>query len=331
LDAGRTLWEEQMPGPNQHADRVYALANEKSGPASSPIAASWRRCLTKHGLAPEADRPPVRLLEREFREVLGRSGHVLEEASPELDWLFGMVGKAGCCLVLTDSDGVVLDRRGMSSEDKDFRDLGLWMGALWSEASVGTNGIGTALVEGRMVTVFRDQHFLAANIGLSCASAPVRDHKGRVIGAIDISTARRDATEMIMPVLAQAVRDSAARIEVNLFRRAYQDARIVLVPTASHGGSALLAVDRDDMVLGATRAARLALKLDEAMIENGTPASDLLNEHQEGEGRDLLEAERAALRRALSRNNNNVSLTAQMLGISRATLHRKINRLGLQH
>ena len=42
-----------------------------------------------------------------------------------------------------------------------------------------------------------------------------------------------------------------------------------------------------------------------------------------------LEAERAALRRALSRNNNNVSLTAQMLGISRATLHRKINRLGL--
>jgi transcriptional regulator of acetoin/glycerol metabolism len=318
-----------MLGQNEHSDRVYTLANEKSGPASSPITASWRRCLTKHGLAPEVARPPVRLTEGEFSETLGRSGDVLEEATTELDWLFGMVGKAGCCLVVTDSDGVVLDRRGVQSEDKEFRDLGLWMGALWSEASVGTNGIGTALAEGRMVTVYRDQHFLSANIGLSCASAPVRDHKGRVVAAIDISTARRDATELIMPVLAQAVRDSASRIEVNLFRRAYRDARIVLVPSTSHAGSALLAVDRDDMVLGATRAARIALKLDDHMIDSGMPAADLLQEQLDIEGRDLLEAERAALRRALSRNNNNVSLTAQMLGISRATLHRKINRLGL--
>ena len=37
----------------------------------------------------------------------------------------------------------------------------------------------------------------------------------------------------------------------------------------------------------------------------------------------------AALRRALSRNNNNVSLTAQMLGISRATLYRRMDQLGL--
>lgn len=318
-----------MLGQNQHADRVYTLANEKSGPASSPIAASWRRCLTKHGLEPDVARPPAQLTEAEFRDTLGRSGHVLEEANAELEWLFGMVGKAGCCLVLTDSDGVVLDRRGVQSEDKDFRDVGLWMGALWSEASVGTNGIGTALAEGRMVTIFRDQHFLSANIGLSCTSAPVRDHKGRIVAAIDVSTARRDANEMIMPVLAQAVRDSASRIEVNLFRRAYSDARIVLVPSNFHAASALLAVDRDDMVLGATRAARLALKLDDQMIDSGMPAADLLNEHLDTDGRDLVEAERAVLRRALARNNNNVSLTAEMLGISRATLHRKINRLGL--
>ena len=102
-----------MLGENQHADRVYALANEKSGPASSPIAASWRRCLTKHGLAPEVAHPPVRLTEDEYRERVDHAGHVVEEATSELDWLFGMVGTAGCCLVFTDSEGVVLDRRGM--------------------------------------------------------------------------------------------------------------------------------------------------------------------------------------------------------------------------
>jgi transcriptional regulator of acetoin/glycerol metabolism len=331
LRIGLALWEEQMVAPNQHSDKVYQLAQEKSAGANSPITASWRRCLTRYGLTPEVNRGPVRLTEQEFQEAFSRSGHLVEEASSELDWLFGMVGKAGCCLVLTDSDGMVLERRGISSEDKDFRDLGLWTGALWSEASAGTNGIGTALADGRMVTIFREQHFLSANIGLSCASAPVRDHKGQIVAAIDISTARRDANEMIMPVLAQAAKDSASRIEVNLFRRAYQNARIVLLNSGCHSGSALLAVDRDDMVLGATRAARLALKLDDHMIADGIPASDLLQEQAETEGRDLLEAERAALRRALSRNNGNVSLTAQMLGISRATLHRKINKLDLHH
>lgn len=318
-----------MLGSNQHADKVYQLTQEKSAGASSPIAASWRRCLTRYGLTPEEKRDPHRLTEAEFQEVLGQSGHVVEEASGELDWLFGMVGRAGCCIVITDSNGVVLDRRGVNGEDKEFRDLGLWTGALWSEASVGTNGIGTALADGRMVTVFRDQHFLSSNIGLSCASAPVRDHVGRIVAAIDISTARRDASEMIMPVLAQAARDTAGRIEVNLFRRAYSRARIVLLDNQSHAGSALLAVDRDDMVLGATRAARLALKIDDAMIQSGIPASDLLSETRDDRSADLLEAERAALRRALARNNGNVSLTAQMLGISRATLHRKINKLNL--
>ncbi len=325
----RTLWEEQMLEQNQHSDKVYALAQEKSAGANSSITASWRRCLTKHGLAPEENRQPFRLTEAEFQAAIGRSGHIVEEAAPELDWLFGMVGKAGCCLVLTDSDGIVLERRGVASEDKEFRDLGLWTGALWSEASVGTNGIGTALADGRSVTVYREQHFLSANIGLSCASAPVRDHRGQIVGAIDISTARRDATELIMPVLAQAAKESASRIEINLFRRAYRSARIVLLHSGIHSGSALLAVDRDDMVLGATRAARLVLKIDDHMIESGIPASDLLHESIEGDGGDLREAERAALRRALSRNNGNVSLTAQMLGISRATLHRKINKLDL--
>ena len=300
-----------------------------AAPERSDMTAMYLERFMNYGLTPEEKRDPHRLTEAEFQDVLGQSGHVVEEAAGELDWLFGMVGKAGCCLVFTDSDGVVLDRRGVSSEDKDFRDLGLWTGALWSEASVGTNGIGTALADGRMITVFREQHFLSANIGLSCASAPVRDHRGQIIGVIDISTARRDATEMIMPVLSQAAKDTASRIEVNLFRRAYATARIVLLNTTNHSGSALLAVDRDDMLLGATRAARLALRIDDTMISQGIPAADVLQEGHEREGRDLLEAERAALRRALSRNNGNISLTAQMLGMSRATLHRKINKLDL--
>ena len=40
-------------------------------------------------------------------------------------------------------------------------------------------------------------------------------------------------------------------------------------------------------------------------------------------------AERSAVQQALARTGGNVSAAAEALGISRATLHRKIARLGL--
>ncbi len=311
-----------------HSDHVHAVAHHVSAAASSPVAASWRRCLTVHGLAPEEARTPLRLSEQEFRYAREKSGYLLEEAQGELDRLFSTVGKAGCCLLLTDENGIALERRGASSDDKDFRGLGLWSGTMWSEASVGTNGIGTAIADERAVVIYRDQHFLSCNTGLSCATAPIRDHRGRITAAIDVSTCRDDAGEMAMMLLSQAVRDAAARIEANLFRRAFSGARILLVPDGK-SSPALLAIDRDDLVLGATRAARLRLNLDDRRIATGVPAADLLNETPAVQGEDLVDAERAALRRVLSRANGNVSLAADTLGISRATLYRKMKRLSV--
>ncbi|HRM69567.1 MAG TPA: hypothetical protein PLO71_09080, partial [Thauera phenylacetica] len=53
---------------------------------------------------------------------------------------------------------------------------------------------------------------------------------------------------------------------------------------------ALLAVDRDDLVLGATRAARQVLGLDDRRIATGVAASDLLQEDRAEDGRDLDDA-----------------------------------------
>ena len=312
-----------------HADQVYASALEKSAAASSPIVASWRRCMTMHRLAPEDIREPWRLTDHEYRRAREQAGQLIGDASDELDRLFLTVGKAGCCLLLTDRDGIALERRGVAGDDKQFHDFGLWTGSVWTEASIGTNGIGTAIADERAVTVFRDQHFYSANTRLSCTTAPIRDHRGQLAAALDISTCRDDVNEMTLSIISQTVRDAAMRIELNLFRSAFAGARFLLVPTENGSTSALLAVDRHDIVLGATRAARHALKLDDRRIDAGIPASDALRETGCAESEDLQAAEAAALRRALSRAHGNVSQTAIALGVSRATLHRKIKKFNL--
>lgn len=316
-----------MRHPFAHADQVYASA--QSSAAGSSVVASWRRCMTMHKLAPEQARLPDRLTEVEFRRARNRASPLVESSTDEIDRLFQTVGKAGCCLLLTDQDGVALERRGTRGDDKDFHQLGLWTGSIWSEASVGTNGIGTALAEERSVAIIRDQHFLSSNIALSCTTSPIRDHLGRLCGALDVSTCREDMDAITLSILQQTVRDSAMRIELNLFRRAYAGARFIMLPTETGATSALLAVDRNDLVLGATRSARAALRLTDERICAGVPAADLLQDGAGPDNEDLQQAERAALKRALSRANGNVSQAAISLGMSRATLHRKMKKLNL--
>jgi transcriptional regulator of acetoin/glycerol metabolism len=282
-----------------------------------------------HQLAPEERRTPLRLMDQEFKRAREQSEQLIANATDELDRLFTTAGKAGCCLLLTDRDGIALERRGAIGDDKEFHDLGLWTGSVWTEASIGTNGIGTALADERSVSIFRDQHFFCSNIKLSCTTSPIRDHRGQLAAALDISTCREDVNEMTLAILTQTVRDAAMRIELNLFRSAFTGARFLMVPAGANSAAALLAVDRHDLVLGATRAARIALQLDDRRIAAGIPAADALHETRMSDDEDLIEAERAALLRALTRSSGNVSQAAIALGMSRATLHRKMKKLNL--
>ncbi len=101
----------------------------------------------------------------------------------------------------------------------------------------------------------------------------------------------------------------------------------MLAPDSDLGLAALLAIGEDDLVLGATAAARAACGITDAMLERDLPAQAILSDDSAGE--DLSQAEPGFSHRALAPSGENVSAAAKALGVSRATLHRKMRRLGL--
>lgn len=311
-----------------HAERISSVVTDPTASGRSALFASWARSMTRYKLDPQDARPPRQLSAADLRLACEEVGPLLGAAEATLDRLFLAVGGAGCCVLFTDRHGVPVDRRGACADDPTFRGWGLWTGAVWSEESEGTNGIGTCLAEDRALIIHRDQHFHARNTGMTCAVAPIHDHRGRLAAAIDVSSCRMDLSDDTCRLIAAAVADAARRIEARHFRAAFAGARIVLAPTADWAAGALLAVGEDDMVIGASHAARVACGITDARIAALLPAQAVLQEAAPGNAA-LSQAERGALATALARASGNVSGAARSLGVSRATLHRKMRRLGL--
>ncbi|SFF99392.1 GAF domain-containing protein [Novosphingobium sp. CF614] len=311
---------------NRHSDKVLDTVQSGNAAALSAVAASWCRSALRHGLDPSAGRQGERLGKAEFGMLREANGELLAAATPVLDGLFGSVGRTGACVILSDIDGIVLEARSSAAEAGLFDAIGLAPAAQWSEAAEGTNGIGTCLVEQRPVTILRGEHFASRNIGVSCMDAPIFDPDGCLVAALDVSSARPEHGEAMAAMIAALVQDAARAIERDYFCRRFAEARIVLAGESRTGGPSLLAVDRDDLVIGATRMARRHLGLGTEARLTSRPLAEVLGT---GPASRFEDGERTVLRQALARSNGNVAAAARLLGIGRATMYRRMERAGM--
>ena len=311
-----------------HADHVRAVALSRSASGQTLLAASWARSLKHYGLTPEARKDTARLDAAALRESRESFGRMLAVSTPVMDRLHAGLGLAGCGVLLCDARGVVLDQRTPAGEDRTFEAAGLCSGAVWSEAAEGTNGIGTCIAEERVVTVFRDQHFRDCNTVMTCMGAPIFDDCGQLAAVLDVSSCRSDLSRALAAIVAQTVAAAARQIESDHFQSVFAKQRIIRGVGDGQRSSVLLAVDADDLVVGATRGARKAYGLGEVGLTSPRPADEILGDASR-RGVGLESAERRELKRAIARANGNMTAAARALGIGRATLYRRARRLGI--
>jgi AraC-like DNA-binding protein/PAS domain-containing protein len=239
------------------------------------VSTSWQRCVSELLINPDSRASPHVATESEvriFREPLAK---IMISAQEEIDRLFAIVRQERYVVLLCNSEGVAIHHRGDEARAEEFRDRGIWLGGVWSEQTEGTNGIGTCIAEQRPILVHLGQHFRSRHTDLSCATAPIFDHHGKLILALDCSAAAPGPAHRL--TLA-ATTVAAWAIEERLFREFFWNVwTIAAVPSDDSHPALLLAVDSDLRILGADRTARTLFGLDDDRLNRGAPLSDIFD------------------------------------------------------
>lgn len=219
--------------------RAPAAGTEAAG--RPLIADSWQRSLAA-GVDPGLRSAPQVF---DADTVAGvRQGHPLDAHLPMLrETLRGMADASSHLMVITDADGHVLWSEGPYGIRRRADGIGLVEGFRWSEETVGTNGIGTALSVGRPVYVQATEHLVRALHPWSCVAAPITDpDTGGVIGCVDISGIKAAMHPAVIALVDVAARLTESRLTLAMNRRDEQlrarylrhlhgDTRVLVTPT----------------------------------------------------------------------------------------------------
>lgn len=125
---------------------------------------------------------------------------LIHGAEPVLRRLGEQLDGQPISLILTDPAGVVLTQHtGDADLHRHLERVRLVPGFSYGEEFVGTNGIGTALEDGRPTHVFGHEHYAENLENLACAGVPIRHPiSGKTIGAVDLTCWQKDAGRLLV-------------------------------------------------------------------------------------------------------------------------------------
>jgi len=201
--------------------RLRFLTDEQVGPnqVREPILASWMR--SQRGSVP-ADRITL-----PFVHDPNLDTPLIRAAGPVLARLGEQLDGQPISLILTDPNGVVLTQHtGDPDLHRHLQSVELAPGFSYGEQFVGTNGIGTALEDGRPTHVFGHEHYAENLENLACAGVPIHDPiSGKTIGAVDLTCWRKDAGGLLVALarttaeqIRQALLGNSDVPELSLFQ-----------------------------------------------------------------------------------------------------------------
>jgi transcriptional regulator of acetoin/glycerol metabolism len=347
----------------EHARQAVLFNGEASSPLLADwISHSWRRCLDQ-GLHPDYSVAFDAVSASHITRTLDAQRDFVQAAQPEIERLCRAIAGTSFFALLTDAHGVVLDVGGSLDRHDKRVDAIARVGVDLSEQSVGTTAISAALTELRPVWLHRGEHFFRDTSVYSCAGAPIWGPLGNCIGMLDLTGINSPERPELMHLAALSARTIGNAL---LLRQPHDLLLRLNWPGRLMGddNDGLVLLSSEGEVLGANVAAREMLNLF-PRPGNTVHASDVFAfpwtllfdaastdhfldlplwsglhleakacVHQAFETMPLAtngtgslhQLQSAMIRKAIDSSRGNVAQAAKALGISRATLYRKLSR-----
>jgi len=253
-----------------HIDLVVSTVNGNGLAAPRSIdelvARSWQRSLVTHQLDPaRATRTRV-LTGGPLKDHQEPMQDFLSIARQGIAMLHELVREASYLVMFTDVSGVTIVSLCDASSRREMHGMGLSLGACWSEAERGTNGIGTCIAERAPITIHKADHFCAANIDFSCTAVPVFGANGQMLGVLDVSAVRAPDDRRSQTLTMQLVRNCASLIENANFLNEHRHHWVLNFSRSRHfldvQAGHLLALDHHGRIVAANRSALGELRAD---------------------------------------------------------------------
>jgi transcriptional regulator of acetoin/glycerol metabolism len=323
---------------------------------------SWQRCLAG-GLQADAEAHFEILTGAHIRHTTETNAHLVQTARPLLQGLGRAIVNTRYFAILTNVQGVVVDVDGGIDRSDVRADIITRIGTDLSEAKVGTTAIGTALAELQPVWLHRGEHFFANTSHYSCAGAPLIGPDGRCVGMLDVTGIDVQERPELKHLVAQTA--SRIENALVLSQKHALCVRLNWSGNALGGeGDGIVCLDGDGWVTGANPIARqmvahlatpgehpphasevfgapFEMLFDTARHHGGPVEIPLWSglrlqalplaqtqelQAQRSPGRPLRDIEYSLIREAVDQAQGNVAQAALALGISRATVYRKLGK-----
>ena len=348
------------------AARRAVLYREVLAPATALepwIERSWQRCLAS-GQQPGEPVAFDVVSPQRLRHTTEANHDLIEAARPVLDTLGRAMAHTRYFAILTNAQGVVVDVNGPIDRSDRRANLITRIGVDLSEPSVGTTAIGAALIEQQPVWLHRGEHFFAETAVYSCAGAPLFGPDGQCAGMLDLTGIEAIERPELRHLVVQSARSienaMTLRQPHSLLVRLNWPGRAL-----GDESDGLVCLDADGWVTGANPTARQMVAqlgtgertrihgsevfampfemLFDASGSSGAPMEVPLwsglrlqalsqrpgNNTPGAAAREripLKDMEIALIRKAVADAKGNVQQAARALGISRATVYRKLGQ-----
>lgn len=146
------------------------------------LIASWERS-RKYGIDPDGKNYP-RVSSGELINRILENRKMLEIAVPYMKKIISFINDPENIILITDKNGIVLELFG-SDKIKSIESAPK-LGSLLNEEYIGTNGVGTSLVENRTLDIWAAEHFPSDLHRWYSSADTIHDHKGNIIGCLSL-------------------------------------------------------------------------------------------------------------------------------------------------